>query len=60
MSESKEQRIERLKREHVAKLAKLKDEGQARVRAVYDRHHNSCGEFGAVPQSGARTARKGP
>ena len=45
MSESREQRIERLKREHVAKLAKLKDEGQARVREVYDRHHNSCGEW---------------
>jgi hypothetical protein len=45
MSESREQRIERLKREHADKMAKLKAEGEARVREEYERHRKSCAEW---------------
>jgi hypothetical protein len=43
--ESYEQRIARLKREHADTVAKLKAEGDARVKAVYDRHAQNLEEW---------------
>ena len=37
--------MERLKREHADRLAKLKAEGEARVREVYQRHQKGCEDW---------------
>jgi hypothetical protein len=45
VTETHEERIARLKREHTDKMAKLKADGEARVREIYERHRDRCAEW---------------